>query len=94
MSDVVEVIKNPQIWGMYPVLPLTRTFDRCGTQQVQVGFILFPKTRIVVLANVYEFAIALKKNRSLTVKDFFNKSPKHEYQTIEAIKEDGWKIDD
>jgi len=79
--DHVEMMKNPDWWPAYPVLPLKR--GHLGSK-LEVGFMVDEKG----------FEYTVFKGSIFEIRDNFDTSAsKTQYNSYEEIVQDGWEVD-
>ncbi len=85
ISDV-EFMRNDKRWPYWPILPLKRP-DKNGLPEC--GFITAHRGRptTIIIANMYDDLGAK------TIGELYEKYKLIEYDSFEAIVEDGWVVD-
>ena len=78
--DDKGIIQTPDIWANWPILPLIR--PREGSSP-EVGVMIDGGGLVVYLINMYY----------VQTQEQLNRTPSLTYGSIEALLDDGWKVD-
>lgn len=80
-GDDLEMINNPDLWPLWPVLPLKnpREVDPVDGTKPNLGFIVHGQPTVVVIGVMLLTNLTTARRRG--------------YSSVEALLEDGWEVD-